>query len=173
MEALSQFVQVPQLIAQLINFMLLVYLLNRFLYKPIVRTLDERASRIQSGLDRAQQAEQALAEANDRSAALLAEARKESQTLVANANTTAARIVEQARADAERQSNDMLARARSQMQLERQQLAQDLRAQVADLAILAASKVVEANMDDPTQRRLVEQVINDSNLLRPQGPSLS
>lgn len=173
MGGLSQFIQGPQLIAQIINFLLLVFLLYRFLYKPILGVIDRRAAHIQTGLDRAKQAQQALAEANERAATILNQARQESQGIVTNANTTAQHIVEQARADADKQANDMINRAQAQIALERQRMAQELRSQVAELALLAASKVVEKNLDTPTQRNLVEQAINESTLLQPQSPSLS
>jgi len=129
-------VDLPKLIFQIVNFLLLLYLANRFAFKPILRILDERAARIRKGLEDAEAAardrELALAERE----AALSEARQEAQALLARANKIAedsrAETLAAAKADAEK----LIERAHEEITAER-----------------------EKAMGGETQRRLVDQFL--------------
>jgi len=154
-------VDLPKLIFQIVNFLLLLYLANRFAFKPILRILDERAARIRKGLEDAEAAardrELALAERE----AALAEARQEAQALLARANKIAedsrAETLAAAKADAEK----LIKRAHQEITAEREKAMSELRAHVADLALDAAGKLVRAQMSGDTQRRLVDQFLTE------------
>jgi F-type H+-transporting ATPase subunit b len=147
---------------QIVNFLILLFLLNRFLFKPVLRRIDERNNQLSKGL------EDAAAAARDRELAraereeALAEARKESEALVARAAKTAeatsAEILATARASAEQ----LTAKAREEIAAEKERALAEIRGEVADLALDAAGKLVGAEMDSPTQRRLVEQFLSES-----------
>jgi F-type H+-transporting ATPase subunit b len=149
------------LLFQVINFLLLLYLLNRFLFKRVVALLDERQARISKGLEDAESAarDRELARA-DREAAL-DEARKEAAAMIGRATKIAedsrAEITAQAKAEAE----SITARAREEIVAEKERAMAELRAHVADLALEAAAKLVRAQMSDATQRRLVEDFLSE------------
>src|SRR2546423_1203878 len=128
MEALG--INLTGLIAQLVNFLLLYFLLSRFLFPTVLRMLDQRATRIRERMEK---------DFEER----LAEARREGQQIVANANQIAQRIAAEAHEKAQRDAEEFLNRARSQIQRETDQARSQLRQQVASLAILAAGRVVE------------------------------
>ena len=98
-------VDVPKLIFQVINFLLLLYLLNRFLFKAVIRMLDERQQRISKGLEDAEAAARDRDLARAEREAALDEARKEAQTMIARATKIAddskAEILAEAKAQAE------------------------------------------------------------------------
>ena len=154
-------VDLPKLIFQIVNFLLLLYLANRFAFKPILRILDERAARIRKGLEDAEAAardrELALAERE----AALTEARQEAQALLARANKIAedsrAETLAAAKADAEK----LIERAHHEITAEREKAMSELRAHVADLALDAAGKLVRSQMSGETQRRLVDQFLTE------------
>ncbi|MGZ6372364.1 MAG: F0F1 ATP synthase subunit B [Candidatus Limnocylindria bacterium] len=144
---------------QIINFLLILYLLNRFLFRRVLALLDERQERIAKGLEDAEAAARDRELARAEREAALDEARKEAQTMIARATKIAedsrAEIVGAARAEAEK----VTARATEEIAAEKQRAIAELRSQVADLALDAAGRLVKAEMNAPTQRRLVEEFL--------------
>jgi len=155
---------IPVLIAQLVNFFLLLVVLRLFLYKPILEMLDRRSQRIREGLQAAEQSKEQAAQTEQEVAAQLAEARSQGQTLLAQAQESANRVQEEARAQARREGEILLERARSEIQLERDQAIAELRAQFADLTVSAAEKVINQSLDRQAHRRLIEDVLAESSL---------
>ncbi len=149
-------VDLPKLIFQIVNFLLLLYLLNRFLIKPVLARLDERTSKIEKGLEDAESAARDRELARAEREAAVEEARKEAQALVARAN----KIAEDSRAeilgDAKAQAEKLTEKARAEIVAEKEKAMAEIRGQVADLALDAAAKLVGSQMDGPTQRRLVD-----------------
>ena len=147
------------LIFQVINFLLLLYLLNRFLFKPLLARMDERGEKIRKGLEDAEVAARDRELARAEREAAVSEARKEAADMLARANKiaedTRKEILDDARSEAEKVS----ARAREEIVAERDRAITEIRSQVADLALMAAGKLVQREMDGPTQRRLVEEFL--------------
>lgn len=160
MEALG--INVPGLIAQLINFLLLFFLLRMFLFPRVMQMLDARAARIRESMERAEQVQRDAERMEQQFQERLNEARREGQTIVANANQIAQRIQTEAQEKAAREAELFLTRAREQIQRESAQAQAQLRLQVANLALLAASKVVERSLDGPQHIELIERVLNDA-----------
>ena len=152
---------------QIINFLILLFLLNRFLFKPVLARLDERNAKIGKGLEDAEVAARDRELARAEREAAVAEARKEAAEMLANANKIAAdtrdEILTKARADAEKVTE----RAREEITAEKEKAMAELRAQVADLALEAAGKLVRSDMNAATQRRLVEEFLTETS----PGPS--
>jgi F-type H+-transporting ATPase subunit b len=152
-------VDVFKLAFQVVNFLLLLYLLRRFAYKPVLAMLDERRSRIAKGLEDAEAAERDRHLARAEREAAVAEARKEAQAMVARANKiaedTRSEILSDARAEAEK----VMQRAREEITAEKDKAMAELRGQVADLALSAAGKLVRSEMDGEKQRRLVNDFL--------------
>lgn len=149
------------LLFQVINFLLLLYLLNRLLFKPLLKTLDERQARISQGLKDAEQAARDRELARAEREAALDEARREAQSMVARASKIAEdsrnEIVAAARSEAER----VTARAREEIVAEKERAMAEIREQVADLAILAAGRLLREEIDGARQRRLVNDFLAD------------
>jgi F-type H+-transporting ATPase subunit b len=162
MEFFNQFgVDLPKLIFQVINFLILLYLLNRFLFKPVLRLLDEREARIRKGLEDAEAAarDRQLAEA-EREAAVT-EARKEAQSMVARANKIAEDTRSEILGDARSEADKVVERAREEITSEKERAMAELRTHVANLALDAAGKLVRSQMSGDTQRRLVEEFLTE------------
>lgn len=144
---------------QVVNFLLLLYLLNRFLFKPVLARLDERSEKIAKGLEDAEVAARDRELARAEREAAVSEARKEAADMLARANKiaedTRKEILDQARSEAEKVST----RAREEIIAEKDRAMAEIRGQVAELALAAAGKLVRREMDDPTQRRLVEEFL--------------
>jgi F-type H+-transporting ATPase subunit b len=144
---------------QVLNFLLLLYILNRLLFKPLLARMDERSAKISKGLEDAETAARDRELAAAEREAAVAEARKESASMLARANKIAEdtrnEILGEARADAEKVTQ----RAREEITAEKEKAMSELRSQVADLALEAAAKLVRSDMNTTTQRRLVEEFL--------------
>ena len=147
--------------AQIVNFLVILYLLNRFAFKPLLVRMDERAARISKGLEDAEAAERDRALASAEREAAVAEGRKEAQAMIARATKIAedsrAEIVTAAKSEAEK----LVERAREEITGEKEKAMAELRGAVADLALAAAGKLVQSEMSDATQRRLVEGFLSE------------
>jgi F-type H+-transporting ATPase subunit b len=152
-------VDLLKLAFQIINFLLILYLLNRFLFKRVLSLIDERQARIAKGLEDAEAAARDRELARAEREAALDEARKEAGAMILRATKIAedsrAEIVATARAEAEK----VAARATADIAAEKERAIAELRAQVADLALQAAGKLVKADMNAATQRRLVAEFL--------------
>ena len=152
-------VDIWKLAFQVVNFLILLFLLNRFLFKPILARLDDRSARISKGLEDAEVAARDRELARAEREAAVAEARKEANEMIARATKIAEDtrndILTSAREEAEKVST----RAREEIVAEKDRAMAEIRGQVADLALAAAGKLVRREMDDPTQRRLVEEFL--------------
>lgn len=154
-------VDVFKLAFQIINFLLLLYLLNRFLFKRVLAILDERSQRIQKGLEDAEAAKRDRELARAEREAALDEARKEAQAMVARANKMADDARTQILTEARTQAEQVSAKAREEIAAEKDRALAEIRTQVADLALFAAGKLVKREMDEPMQRQLVEEFLTE------------
>ncbi len=156
----------PGLIAQLINFGVLLVILRLFLYPPLMRVLDERKRRIAEGLERAEQAAQEAQASEGEARRIMEQARGEARETVARSQETAQRLRDEleqrARADAER----IVASAQEDIARERDQAIEQLRGEFADLTIAAAERVIGQSLDRDAHQRLIDEVIVSSEFGR-------
>lgn len=153
---------VPVLVAQLVNFFILLALLRIFLYKPILEMLDRRRDRIREGEEAAQQSKAQASEAEADVARQLDEARHQGQSILAQAQEASSRIQEDARNQARQEADTLLERARNEIQLERDQAIAELRSEFADLTVSAAEKVIGQSLDKQAHQRLIDEVLAES-----------
>jgi len=152
----------PALVAQLINFALLLIIFRLVLYKPVLKMLDDRKQRIQEGLDASDEAKRRLSETEQDVAKELDKARQEGQAQITQAQQISARIQEEARQAARTEAEQLLERARSEIQLERDSAIADLRREFADLTITAAERVIKRSLDKDAHRELIQEVLEEA-----------
>ncbi|MPZ15052.1 MAG: F0F1 ATP synthase subunit B [Chloroflexi bacterium] len=141
------------------NFLLLLVVLRLFLYRPILRMLDERSTRIRTSMAQVETWRAETARLEEESRAILENARREAQHVLAQTNRTAERIIGEAQRQAKEEANRVLERARAELARERDQAFQELRQGLADIAVLAASRVIRRSLDGPTQRQIVQEFL--------------
>lgn len=156
----------PGLISQLVNFALILIILRVFLWKPILRVLEERKRRIEEGLQASEQAQRAASESQEESRRILDEARAEGREMVTRAQETANRLRADIEQQARAEADQIVERARQDIERERQQAIQTLRAEFADLTVMAAERVVGQSLDRQAHQRLIDEVIVGSEFGR-------
>ena len=152
----------PALIAQLINFVLLLIIFRLILYKPLLKILDERKKRIQEGLDASDEAKRRLSQTEQEVAKELEMARQQGQEQIAQAQQIAARIQEEARQGARQEADQLLARAKNEIGLQRDSAIAELRREFAGLTITAAERVIKEELDPEKHRRLIQEVLAEA-----------
>ena len=155
-------INLPSLIAQIINFTILLVLFSWLFRKFVFPMLDERKKRIEEGLQASEEAKQQLASTEQQVAEEIAKARQEAQGLVAQAQQAAARVQEEGRQAARAETEQILERARAEIQLERDAAINDLRKEFADITISAAEKVIDRSLDRQAHSDIIEQVLADA-----------
>jgi F-type H+-transporting ATPase subunit b len=145
------------LLSQIVNFLLLAFLLQRFAYKPILNMLDKRREGIEKQLEDARLAAEARANAESERQEILDQARGEAQGVVAEAtqrgDDQSAKII----AGAREQAQAILDEARSEAVAERDRLLGEMRGQIAALSIAAANRLIGEALDEERQRQLVDE----------------
>lgn len=146
------------LIAQFINFAVLVFVLYRFAYQPILDLLEKRKRTIEEGLKNADAAQDTLEQAKEKSNVIIDQAKKEARSIIDAAYETAQKnaqtILEESKADAQSIVDD----ARAKMQKEKERIMDDVRADMTNLVVLATEKLIQERFDAGHDKQLIESV---------------
>lgn len=140
-------------------FLLLLYVLKRFAWPPLVQATVEREKRIQAQLEEAErrnQEAQALLEQHKR---LLEESRTKAHQLMAEAKAFADKERTVALEKARQEQEELLARAQRDIAAERDRAIEELRRETVDVSLAAASKLIGKRLDSDTDRKLVEEYL--------------
>jgi len=151
---------------QLLAFVILIYLLQRFLYKPILKMLDDRRNRISESMEQAEQIKRDNQEAAKRAEQIIGEAQAQVREMLAAANQQSQRTIAAAQAEAREQREKLLADDHAQIQTDTTRAKEELQREVGRLAIMAASKVVGKSLDTPDHYRLVDQALAEAEQSR-------
>jgi len=147
------------LIVQMVNFLLLVAILYRLLYKPLLAKMAERTAAIKNSLEAAEAARAAAAKQQEENAERLRAAYAEAQSIRAAALKEAAdeqrKLVDAAR----REAQQLVESARAQTDADIRRAREELRREVSDLAIAVAEKLVRKSLHDEEHRRVVDDAI--------------
>ena len=149
-------------LVSIVQFLILFWLLRRFLWGPLTRTLEARAQRIREGLDLAEEAKRDREKLKQEVETLLAQARREAAELSDRATQAAESAAAQIKAEARTEADRIRERGRTDAdQLHDQALAQ-LRGELAAMVVLAASRLLGREIDPQQHRALIEQSLNEA-----------
>lgn len=155
-------INIYALVAQLVAFLILLAVLQRFAFPVLTKTLDERQNRIREGMQNAESARQQLKEAEARVTELLDQARTDSQKVIATATQAAERLKADIEQQAQQRGREIEQQAMKRIEQQIAQAKAELRAHVADLSIAAAERVIGQSLDTTTNRRLVDEFVSQS-----------
>lgn len=146
-------------LAQLVNFLLVLLVLWRFAYKPIMRLLEEREQKIAESVKHAETIERRLREGEVEHEHMLKQARAEAQAIVekavAETDVRKAEMVEAAKREVER----VIAKGKQQLDEERQAMLLAARKDLVDIAVKAAAKIVTEGMTEKKSQSLAEEMV--------------
>jgi len=159
-------INLPTLLAQIINFGILLGLLYLVAYKPIMRMLDERSRRVKESMEQTELIKQQAERAEEEVKKQIEAAGKEGMEIIARAMHTGEEMRQKAQQEAKQDAESLIVRARVEIQRERDGAIDELRKEFADLTIMAAEKVIEKSLDKQTHRQLIDKVLKESTALR-------
>lgn len=142
-----------------LTFVILLIVLSRTAWKPILRTVKDREQRIQDAVEAAAKEREEAEKLIEGHKAALDAARKEAAEMVREAQAQVEKSREEHLERARKEAEGLVEQARRQIEEEQRQAFAEVRAAAVDLAIQAASKLIEASMDEEKQRQLVEDYL--------------
>jgi F-type H+-transporting ATPase subunit b len=150
------------LLIQIVAFILFILIFWRYALGPITRVLGERQDRVRESMEAAERMRQELAATQARNEEVLAEARRDAQDILARAREVSEQNIARSREQAQQQADEMIEKARDAIASETAQARVELRREVADLAITAATKIVRTNLDREAQTRLIDETLAEA-----------
>ena len=145
------------LIVQIVAFLILIWILKRFLWGPLMAVMDDRKKRIADGIAAAEQGRKELEEAEVRVAEAIEEARRRATEIIDNSNRRAREIVDAARVEAEGERTRELERARTEIEQSARQARESLRGEFARISAAAAGRILERELDPKAHAALVDE----------------
>ncbi len=149
------------LLAQIINFLIILYLLKRFFYGPIIKVLDDRKKRIAESLKNADLIEEKLRKTEEKSAQILEEARNNAREIINDAKKEAERIYTEAAVEARKLTEETLIKANDQIAREREQMQKDLEKETLTLVAEIVKKVLGRNLKTKERQDLTTKALSE------------
>jgi len=159
-------INLPLLVAFVVNFLILFGLLGFVLYKPVLKMLDERQAKIKESMEQAEQIKEQAAQSEEEIKAHLETARKEGQTLIAQAAQMGEKLKEEAKENAQKEAEILIAKAQTEIQQERDKAIDELRREFSNIAILAAEKVINETLDKTKHRKVIDDVLQKNSTFK-------
>ena len=150
---------------QIIVFLILVFLLTKFAWKPIMKAVDEREKTINDSLQAAEQAKVEMLHLKEDNKKMMQEAREERDQMLRDAQAMKKRLMDEASQEAAKKSSEMIEKAQDTIQSEKKMAIKELKSQVGMLSVEIAEKVLKSELkDEKAQKGLVEKMLKEVKL---------
>ena len=150
------------LVLQVVAFLILLLILKKFVYPPLLSMLDKRDEAVRASADAAMEAEKNAAEAEARTAELIDEAKKEAIQIVATAKEEANDTADAINKKAEHRAEALVLAAKEEIAKEVDNAKQAIKSDTLDLVAMATSKVAEVKIDTTADKKLIEKALEGS-----------
>ena len=150
------------LAVQLVAFIAFILLFWKYALGPITNMLDERSRRISESMAAAEAMKAEMARASVRNEEILVEARQQAQQIISQARDVSEATIARAQKEAGEQAEEYLSRAQATLRQETEQARLQLRQELADLAVMAAGRIVRKELDPAAQSRLIEETLAEA-----------
>ena len=149
------------LLGEIITFAILVWVVMKFVWPPLMKAIEARQKEIADGLAAADQGRQDLQAAEERKTELLAEARDKAGQIIADGEKRKSEIVDAARGEAETENARIMEAGRQELALERTAMYREMQQKVGELALVGASKILMREVDEKAHADIVESLKKD------------
>ena len=150
------------LIAQLVNFGIVVGVLWYFALKPLMKVMNKRTEDIEKSLKDAKEIEQKLQNAEKTKQNIIVEAQKEAQIIMEKSYKEAENLKEEKLHETRQEMEKIAAKTKSDLLLEKDKMIQDAKKDVAGLVITASSKIIGKHLDEAANKKLIEETIDQA-----------
>ena len=143
----------------IVTFLVLLALLAKFAWRPLLQALERRQDMIRKSLDDAQQAKQELERLHAESAQMIRKARAEAEAIVSASRSDAERVREEMKQKARAEADAIVRNAERQIQLELGRALQQIRHEAVDLSVMIASKLLRRNLSKDDNEKLIDEAL--------------
>ncbi len=162
MEVLENFgVQPVLLLAQLVNFVILLFLLKKFAYKPIMKVLDERKHKIETSVKQAQEIQKQLEETKASQKNIIAGAEEESTKIIEETKEAAKKLQEETLAETSKKVEEVLLKNKEALSLEREKMVSEVKESMANLVAETTKRVLNKTLTNTDNEDLVKKSLKD------------
>ena len=148
------------LIAQIVNFLILLFVLYKFAYGPVLRMLDERTKKIEKGMKDAEASGKKLEEIAAKEKGILDEAKNQAKEIVKRSEDAAVKQAEEIVITAKDQTQKMLETAQKQIQQEKNKILAEAKSEIANLVMAATEKIIDENLDSEKDKERIKKSLN-------------
>jgi F-type H+-transporting ATPase subunit b len=141
------------------TFLVLLMLLTKFAWKPLLQALDSRQEAIRKSLDEAQQARQEMERLKQEAAHIIRQGRVEAESIISQSRSDAERLRGEMRQRAKADSDAIVKNAERQIQLETTRALQQIRHEAVDLSVMIASKIIQRNLSKEDNQKLIDEAL--------------
>ena len=152
---------VPDIVWSIINFLVLVAILNKFLYKPILGMLDARKTEIQVKYQQADEARNEAFKVKEEYLKEMQNAKREAQEIITKAGKLGEDTKEEIIAEARENATKVSKKALEEIRLERDKAKAELRDEVAALAVLAAGKILDKTIQPEDHAKMIQEFVSE------------
>ena len=143
----------------IVTFLVLLTLLAKFAWRPLLLALESRQALIRKSLDDARQAKEELERLNLESAQIINRARVEAEAVITQSRSDGDRLREEIRAKARTEADHIVKNAERQIQLETSRALEQIRREAVDLSVMIASKIIQRNLTKEDNERLIDEAL--------------
>ena len=161
-------IALPQLITQIVSFLILMGVLYILLYKPLANMMRTRSEKIRAGLQAAEDAKQEVKDAEQRVEQEIQAARQQASGIISEAQAAAQKLTEQEATRAQEQAANIIAKAEEEKQRLKDAAFEEVRQQFADLTVQATEKVLQAKIDKKANAAIIDATLEEA-LKKPSG----
>jgi len=151
----------PTFLVSLFNFCILLWVLQRFAYKPLLQMLDERRRKIADSMKQAEQIKEELAKTQAARDEVLAKANASAQRMIDEARQAAEKFRDQKLNEALQSAQDTLRKAQEAGRLEREKIMADLRREMVNLVVATTAKIAGRILTTDDQKRLADETVRE------------
>lgn len=145
----------------LIVFLLLVLVLGKFAWKPLLKSIDEREDRINKSIDDAKQAKEEAEKLLNEHRKMLSESEEKASEVLKKAKEASEKFIAESKDLAKKEANDIIAKARKSIDTEKEAALKELKNEFASLVVQAASKIIKSDIDEAKHKNVIESFISD------------
>ena len=152
----------PQMLAfQVVNILILYFLLRRFLYEPLTNLMQNRTREIEEGLEQAEQNRQRAEQLQKEYDEELQKARREAREIVEKASRQRDELIKEGKDEARKQNEKMISEAREEIRVEQEKAFEELRKDIVRFSVDIAERIIEKEINSESHEKLVDRYLKE------------
>lgn len=149
-------------LAQLLNFGLVVFVIWKWVYTPLLKVLDERTAKIEQGLKDAKESGELRASSSEEKDAIVAEARANARKIVEESEVNAQKVADERVQKTREEVERIVTQGKDQLQSDREKMVRDVKAEIADILVMATEKIAGEKLDVKKDASLIEKALKEA-----------